>query len=27
MVVGNEIRELRTRINTHFDKLEDDLVW
>jgi hypothetical protein len=26
MVVGNEIRELRTRINTHFDKLEDDLV-
>jgi hypothetical protein len=26
MVVGNEIRELRTRINSHLDKLQDDLM-
>jgi hypothetical protein len=26
IVVGNEIRELRTRINNHLDKLQDDLM-
>jgi gas vesicle protein len=26
IVVGNEIRELRTRINNHLDKLQEDLM-
>ena len=25
-IIANEIHELRTEINTHFDKLQDDLM-